>query len=205
MPKVVKNYRNQAKETILDSASRMIYSSGFQDVGMEEIARNIGITKGTLYLYFKNKEDLLTEACNRNMSILEKTMNETMSGNLDSGIKNFIIEELGLPDYVKFHWLFALSEANKNKKIKDILIKSYGNYVSIVSDFIEKLKSNGVVPEGIVSEEIAKRLIAFHNGILLSVMLGEEEREAISQFLQGIPQFFTSAANKAKTDVIRKD
>ena len=199
MSRVVKGYKDQAKEAILESASQMIYSSGFKDVGMEEIARNVGVTKGTLYLYFKNKEDLLTEACNHNMSILENTINNALSGNLMDGVREFIYQELGLPNYIKFYWIFALSEANKNQKIRDILINSYRNYVSIVTSFIERLQINGIVPNIIDSEKMARRIIAFHNGIILSVMLGEEEKDAISHFLEGISKFLSVNENETKT------
>ncbi len=186
MPKVVPDYRNQARETITESASKLIFKSGFQDTGMDEIARNIGVTKGTLYLYFPSKAALLAEACRRNMTILESTMQKAFDGDISKGIENFIVNELSLPDYVKFHWIVAMAEINKSPEIKKILVESYDGYVSILTSFISKLKKLGLVSNSPDPEIVAKKLIAFHNGILLSVMLGESAENAISLFREGV-------------------
>ena len=53
MPKVIQDYREMAKEKIIESASKLFFQMGYNNAGMENIARDMGITKGTLYLYFK--------------------------------------------------------------------------------------------------------------------------------------------------------
>lgn len=45
-------------EEILDAAMRVFCGRGFHKANLEEVAREAGISKGTIYLYFKNKEDL---------------------------------------------------------------------------------------------------------------------------------------------------
>lgn len=43
---------------ILDAALKMFVAKGFRATTMEDIARTAGVTKGTPYLYFQNKEDI---------------------------------------------------------------------------------------------------------------------------------------------------
>ncbi|MDN7227614.1 TetR/AcrR family transcriptional regulator [Planococcus sp. N064] len=47
------------KEDILRSASLVISRKGFRQTTMEDIAAELLMTKGSLYYYFKNKEELL--------------------------------------------------------------------------------------------------------------------------------------------------
>lgn len=47
------------KEEILRSASLVIARNGYQNATMEDIAAELLMTKGSLYYYFKNKEELL--------------------------------------------------------------------------------------------------------------------------------------------------
>ena len=47
-----------APSEILDAALREFSCRGYYAARMEDIARQAGITKGTIYLYYKNKEDL---------------------------------------------------------------------------------------------------------------------------------------------------
>lgn len=46
------------RKQIMDGASRMFLSQGFDAASMGAIAREAGVSKGTLYVYFKSKEDL---------------------------------------------------------------------------------------------------------------------------------------------------
>ena len=47
------------KEDILRSASLVISRNGYQNATMEDIAAELLMTKGALYYYFKNKEEIL--------------------------------------------------------------------------------------------------------------------------------------------------
>ena len=48
----------QRPAEILDAALTVFAQKGYRPATMESIAREAGITKGTIYLYFENKEDL---------------------------------------------------------------------------------------------------------------------------------------------------
>ncbi len=44
---------------IIEAARRVIMEVGYPDASMDRIAQEAGVAKGTLYLYFKNKDELL--------------------------------------------------------------------------------------------------------------------------------------------------
>jgi AcrR family transcriptional regulator len=46
------------REQIIDGARRMFLAQGFDAASMGSIAREAGVSKGTLYVYFKSKEEL---------------------------------------------------------------------------------------------------------------------------------------------------
>ena len=47
------------RETILETALDLFYTRGYDAVGVQEIAERSGVTKPTLYYYFKSKYGLL--------------------------------------------------------------------------------------------------------------------------------------------------
>ncbi len=49
---------NTKRRQILDGANRIFLSQGFDAASMGAIAQQAGVSKGTLYVYFKNKEEL---------------------------------------------------------------------------------------------------------------------------------------------------
>ena len=49
----------EKRKRILDAAIRTFGRRGFHEARIAEIAAAAGVAEGTVYLYFKNKEDLL--------------------------------------------------------------------------------------------------------------------------------------------------
>jgi AcrR family transcriptional regulator len=186
MPKVVKGYRKQAMDTIMESASRLFFESGYQESSMDDIAREIGVTKGTLYLYFKNKEELLYEVCRRNTNLLEDNLDKMVTEDILESAKSFFKAELELPEHLRFHWIFALGEINKNQRVRKILLESYENYVKIISSRLEVLKERGLISGDADTRKLSLTMIALHNGIMMSMMQGLSEADASEIFEAGI-------------------
>ena len=46
---------------ILNSAAKFFYTKGYHATSIEDVARDVGMLKGSLYYYIKSKEDLLYE------------------------------------------------------------------------------------------------------------------------------------------------
>ncbi|AKJ67281.1 regulatory protein TetR [Pandoraea thiooxydans] len=60
------SFKDQAfklrEDAILDAATRMLASKGFDLMTMDDVALEVGISKPSLYKHFKSKEDLVGEA-----------------------------------------------------------------------------------------------------------------------------------------------
>jgi AcrR family transcriptional regulator len=52
--------KEQRKTEIINAARKVFSNKGFNTATMEEIASEAELSPGTLYLYFKNKEELHT-------------------------------------------------------------------------------------------------------------------------------------------------
>ena len=60
------------------------------------------------------------------------------------------------------------------------------------SDLIENLKKDGTISENINSTDLARILIAFHNGVLVSIMQGLDNTTATSIFKSGVRSLFSN-------------
>lgn len=74
--------REQKKIDILRAASRVFYLQGFEGTKIEDIAKEAGIGKGTVYEYFQSKQELFDEAIsyNREMYIEDIQRALTLDG-----------------------------------------------------------------------------------------------------------------------------
>lgn len=79
---------NQKHTAILDAAYELFGSGGFYETKMSEVAEQAGIAKGTVYLYFKSKEELFMAVTRRDcegflMQLQEKLKDsESLAGKL---------------------------------------------------------------------------------------------------------------------------
>ena len=65
-PRHTSRARVEAKESsILDAAEKIFARSGFDGAKVSEIARAASVAEGTVYLYYKNKQDLLAGVVGR--------------------------------------------------------------------------------------------------------------------------------------------
>jgi AcrR family transcriptional regulator len=57
--------REEVRHTILDATDRLLARHGYRGTTMEELAREAGVGKGTLYLHFSSKEDVALSSIDR--------------------------------------------------------------------------------------------------------------------------------------------
>lgn len=67
------------REQILDGAQRVFMRQGFDASSMNDITREAGVSKGTLYVYFKNKEDLFAAIIQRKKSLVFEELREIVA------------------------------------------------------------------------------------------------------------------------------
>lgn len=64
MARITKEY-HERKNEILDVAQELFFSKGYKQTSIESIIKKIGVAKGTIYYYFKSKEDLMDKLVKR--------------------------------------------------------------------------------------------------------------------------------------------
>src|SRR5205809_7335277 len=73
--------RDKAKrERILDAAERIFARHGFFAAKVSDVAKEAGVADGTIYLYFKSKDDLLISLFERRMQQLNETLRTAVAG-----------------------------------------------------------------------------------------------------------------------------
>ncbi|MFC2115270.1 TetR/AcrR family transcriptional regulator [Bacteroidota bacterium] len=81
--------KQQRRNDIIDAAERIFFTRGFENSTMDEVAAEAELSKGTLYLYFKSRDDLQFAIFMRGLDILMGMMNENLSDDND-GYNNLL-------------------------------------------------------------------------------------------------------------------
>lgn len=70
--------RGEKRARILEAATRIFASKGFACSTVAEVAREAGVADGTIYLYFRNKDDLLIRLVEERISLLIERMSRAL-------------------------------------------------------------------------------------------------------------------------------
>jgi AcrR family transcriptional regulator len=96
--------KEQRKNLILDVAEKIFSSKPFDDVNMRDLAREVGISPGSIYTYFPDKETLYVEVSLRGFQRAVNIMKDMLnSGNssLDKVAERYMEEMIDNYDYMR--------------------------------------------------------------------------------------------------------
>src|SRR5690606_39140051 len=68
------------REQIIQGAKRVFMKLGFDGASMNDITREAGVSKGTIYVYFENKEDLFVAMVDRERDRIANDMRDLLAG-----------------------------------------------------------------------------------------------------------------------------
>jgi len=77
----VKQEKNNTKrDTIIQAAISVLAERGFHNTKIRDVAQAAGVADGTIYLYFKNKDELLIQLFEEVMSQALEILNQAITG-----------------------------------------------------------------------------------------------------------------------------
>lgn len=93
----VENNKKQKESSLYDAAYNLFTTKGINDTAISDIVKKAGVAKGTFYLYFKDKYDILDRIIlNKSAHVLSKAINQTKERTFES----FEEELLYFIDYI---------------------------------------------------------------------------------------------------------
>jgi AcrR family transcriptional regulator len=79
--------RENMEDRIIDGWDRLLARYGYRKLTMDDLASEVGIGKGTIYLYFRSKEDLLYSHIDRVVRQLIERLKRVLRSTLSPGDK----------------------------------------------------------------------------------------------------------------------
>ena len=185
---------NQTKEKILETATRLFYFQGFHGTGLNQIIKESGSPKGSLYHYFpEGKEQLAEEAIvlskRRIGAVIQHYMNEFEE--VEAALNAHILAMADLFDLEngleeRSHTmmpfgLLAAETAFMNERLRKVCGDTYKYWESI---YYTKLIANGFHDEAAVT--ISKAVSAMIEGAV-TLSLSQRSNEPLLNMSKVIP------------------
>lgn len=136
---------DEKAQRICDAAVKMFYRKRFDETTVSEIAANARVGKGTFYLYFKSKEDLLNYLIEHGIEKLISYVSERIKDEKDPAhkLKMAIDAQLYFISYHREYFTFFSREIwsyrdDLEKKVEQLKDKYLSIFVNIIKEGVNK-------------------------------------------------------------------
>lgn len=152
--------KNQKRNDILTSARALFKEKGFHNTKMNDIAQGAGVGKGTLYEYFKNKQEIFDETCVERVTKVREQMEEILNMDITFKDKIMLMFKEGQKsvdeDFEKNPIDYIMSYKNNiSEKVLKTMFGHITDMNKVIIEIIEQGKKEGVVKKEISSDIIA--------------------------------------------------
>lgn len=167
----------QRRNDILDAAEKLFFTKGFESVSMDQIAGEAELAKGTLYLYFKTREDLHYAIINRGMDMLGNFIMENLKPGKNGAETLLSMGHVYVdftkhyPGYFRAMMVFDSSKFEKVDQKESLKIFDQGSPLNILFEIVKRGQADGSVRNDIEASELSLILWAQVSSVLELIIL----------------------------------
>jgi len=183
--------KEQRRNNIIDAAEKVFFSRGLDAATMDDVAEEAELSKGTLYLYFKSKEELYLAITQRGLRILTEMFEKCLQKK-KKGIDMVLAIGRAYREFAKKYPDYFQAAIYFESQIKDfnpehpnaVACMEQGEKVlNLVVEALKKGVEDGTIRPGVDPLKTAIVLWGQTTGILWLVSSHEEYmKEKLAQF-----------------------
>jgi len=191
-------FRETARLAILDAAERVFAAQGFDGARVDDIAAAAGVSVGTLYNYFGDRQQLLIALLDRRrqevVARLDEVLREGQDGPFPQLIEHFVRAFLGHFDDHRPLFQLAMEEETSH-------LRGATRRKSVIHDIVrraERLVHLGV-GKGVLRADDAAQFSAFLVGTMRGAAVRaklERRLEPLEQLAPTVVRFFLTGAQR---------
>ncbi|TYB33995.1 MAG: TetR/AcrR family transcriptional regulator [Flexistipes sinusarabici] len=182
---------NKTTDKILDSTIELIFQKGIEATSISDIITKIGMSKGSLYFHFPDKQTLISEALSRYEKSFFEFINMSLQGNSPGEkMETFFESVMSMHESKNYSGgcIFgntALEMADKNDSFSEKVKYVFNRWISILSSIIKDAQKTGEIRSDMDSQILAGFIVSsVEGGIMLSRLA--KKGEPLSQTLSAL-------------------
>jgi len=180
-------------EAILESAIKVFARKGFHKSRISEIAREAAVADGTIYLYFKNKDDILISLFEDKLEQIIRELRAEIRQEQDplEKLRKFIQTHLGLvsrnPDLAA---VLQVELRQSNKFMKEYVPAKFIDYLNLIGEIIREGQAEGLIRRDVAPGIVKRALFGALDEIALHSVLTHKGKEYLRTSADQICEMF---------------
>ncbi|MCK8058370.1 MULTISPECIES: TetR/AcrR family transcriptional regulator [unclassified Fusibacter] len=157
------------REQIIEKALQMFMTGGVLQTSLIDIAKELKITKGAIYHYFKNKEELLTESFNLIVLGMESFIIPMQSDEMSLKDAFAYLQEIMIHqsnDEMTGQYEFLLFCSRKHPELKQNLIEATNKFNEVFKNKIRKEQQAGLIDQNVDLDYVLLKISVFFEGLM---------------------------------------
>jgi len=141
--------RQERKALILQAAEEVLMEKGYHETSIDEIAARVGIAKGTVYLHFASKEDLVIALFAQDLEKFQQLVGNTVASELTARAKMEAILHVLYGSFFskRYQLLYSLSNSADLRRIfvekKGCMREMWEQISALITILLEEGKAAG--------------------------------------------------------------
>lgn len=167
------------RERILDAAELIFAKHGFFAARVAEIAKEAGVADGTIYLYFKSKDDLLISLFESRMERVNNQLRDAVSAGETptDKLRIFIHTQLKMvhsnPNVAE---VLTVELRQSSKFMKEYANPRFGEFLRLLADIISEGQQSGEFTADVPPAIVARMIFGAVDELALAWLLGGGEK-----------------------------
>lgn len=168
---------------IIDAAVVVIAENGYHQAQVSKIAKQAGVADGTIYLYFKNKEDILISLFQEKMGTFIEKIEQKIAGKESAVEKLLMMVEshfqlLSNDPHLAIVTQLELRQSNKELRLK--INEVLKNYLKVVDTILVEGKEKGEFNQSLDVRLARQMIFGTMDETITSWVMNEQRYDLLS-------------------------
>lgn len=174
-----KSAQSDKRERILSAAESVFAEHGFFHAKVSQIAQKAGVADGTIYLYFKSKDDLLISLFETRMTQVCEAMVSAIAAdktNTDK-LRTFVKTHLGMvQEHPNLAEVLTVELRQSAKFMKEHSNPKFAEYLKILATIIADGQRSGELDDAVPAPAAARGIFGMVDELALAWLLGGDQK-----------------------------
>ena len=190
--------KNHKYHQILEAAVKVFARQGFHQSTVAEIAKEAGVADGTIYLYFKNKDDILVQFFSYRAKQVFVSFREEVDRaqtSLDK-LRNLVRRHLAEFQHDRDGAVVYQVETHQNSRLAEAQIREMSQmYRDLISEIVEQGQEEGTIRKDLYVGLVKRFIIGAVDEVINTWLHSDGEYDLVSMadplvelFIKGIGQ-----------------
>jgi AcrR family transcriptional regulator len=189
------------RDAILDAALTVFATNGYWNGSLEDIAREVGVTKPALRYYFHSKSELYSAVLERRdaMALVVSPLDQEDPVDALRGLVRLVEHNVSIPGVIAVHTKTSAEAITEGHPAHEQYIGRYAFITGRLTKILQSCAERGVLAQHVEPPRAARLIVAMMDGLQIQWLTDRDSVDLVDDFSRNIGDLLTPEAHWEST------